>query len=468
MKTVFRVLGITLAVSAGLILTQVGGVPGFGSQPAQAQDENPMTLQELLNAVRQGRVRERRENEQRLQEFRSQRNRQAQLLQQAEADLAAEQQTAEELEAQSQANEEQIAVLQNELTEALGNAGELFGTVRQVAADTQAQLKQSLVSAQYPNRGDALDPLTRGRVLPTLDQLVTLWATLHGEMTAQGQIVSFSSEYFTPEGVTQGDVVRIGPFTAMVEANGDFLSYEDETDALNLLGKQPAGRFRDAADRLVGGSPNTLTEGAVDPSQGAILSLLVRTPSLIDRVDQGRTIGYIIIVLGSLGILLAIYRFLSLSITALRVRGQMRSPDKPGKGNPLGRILMVYDEMKDKHDEETIELKLDEAFLKEQPRLQWGLATVRVMAAIAPLLGLLGTVTGMIVVFQQITLFGTGDPKLMAGGISQALVTTVLGLTFAIPLLLLHSIAAGRAKEVEQILEEQSAGLVAKRAEGRH
>ena len=83
----------------------------------------------------------------------------------------------------------------------------------------------------------------------------------------------------------------------------------------------------------------------------------------------------------------------------------------------------------------------------------------------ATLLGLLGTVTGMIATFQSITLFGTGDPKLMAGGISQALITTVLGLIAAIPLLLLHNFVATRSKDLVQILEERSAGMVASRAE---
>ncbi len=470
MKSLLRVFGITLAAASALILAETAGVPGVGTQPAQAQSNSPMSLDQLLRAVRQGRVSENRQNEQREAQFRAEQANQARLLQEAEAELVAAQNTAEQLEQQSQENEEQIAVLQNELTEALGNAGELFGIVRQVAGDTKGQIETSLVSAQYPNRGDALDVLTRGRVLPTVDQLELLWATLFEEMVAQGKIVSFQSEYFDPDGNAQaGDVVRIGPFTVVREDNGDFLAYSDQSDSLTLLARQPAARFRDAADALVSADPGELTVAAIDPSQGAILSLLVRTPTLIEKAQEGRTIGYIIMVLGAIGIVLAVYRFIALSITASRVKSQMKSPDRPGTGNPLGRMLKVYDDLiKKGADEETIELKLDEQFLKEKPKLEWGLGTVKVLAAVAPLLGLLGTVTGMIVVFQQITLFGTGDPKLMAGGISQALVTTVLGLCAAIPLLLLHSIANGRAREVEQILEEQSAGFVASRAEQRH
>jgi len=166
-----------------------------------------------------------------------------------------------------------------------------------------------------------------------------------------------------------------------------------------------------------------------------------------------------------LGLLIGFERIFTLTTTAGAVRRQARDPDRPRKGNPLGRVLMVYEENRDA-DVETLELKLDDAILKEIPKLERGLNTVKVLAGVAPLLGLLGTVTGMIITFQAITLFGTGDPKLMAGGISQALVTTVLGLVAAIPLLLLHSFAAGRARTVQQILEEQSAGLIAASAEG--
>ena len=118
-------------------------------------------------------------------------------------------------------------------------------------------------------------------------------------------------------------------------------------------------------------------------------------------------------------------------------------------------------------DMETLQLKLDYAVIKEVPKLEGALNIVKVLAAVAPLMGLLGTVIGMIVTFQAITLFGTGDPKLMAGGISQALVTTVLGLIAAIPLLLLHAFAANASRRVSQVLEEQSAGMVAEYAEGR-
>jgi biopolymer transport protein ExbB len=126
--------------------------------------------------------------------------------------------------------------------------------------------------------------------------------------------------------------------------------------------------------------------------------------------------------------------------------------------------MSVYTDNKD-IDIETLELKLDEAILRESAPLETGLNFIKVLYVVAPLLGLLGTVVGMIATFQMITLFGTGDPRMMAGGISTALVTTVLGLVVAIPLTLLHAFLQGKSKALIQILEEQAAGIIARLAE---
>ena len=205
--------------------------------------------------------------------------------------------------------------------------------------------------------------------------------------------------------------------------------------------------------------------GVIDPSMGQLLGLLVQTPNLIERVDQGGVVGYTIIGAAILGVLVGTWKLFSLYMTQMAVSGQMRKK-KASKGNPLGRVMMAYDANRDA-DVETVSLKLDDAILKEVPKLEGGLNLVKVLAAVAPLMGLLGTVIGMIQTFQAITLFGTGDPKLMAGGISVALMTTVLGLIAAIPLLLLHSFAASSSRRTSQILEEQAAGMIAEHAETR-
>lgn len=149
----------------------------------------------------------------------------------------------------------------------------------------------------------------------------------------------------------------------------------------------------------------------------------------------------------------------------MAVNGQKRKA-QASKSNPLGRVMMAYDESKNK-DGDTVELKLDEAILRESPKLEVGLNFLKLAAGIAPLLGLLGTVTGMIKTFQAMMIYGTGDPQLMAGGISEALVTTMLGLIAAIPLLILHSFCSSLARGVQGTLEEQSAGIVARHVEAR-
>jgi biopolymer transport protein ExbB len=200
----------------------------------------------------------------------------------------------------------------------------------------------------------------------------------------------------------------------------------------------------------------------MDPSRGALLELLVQKKSLWEQYQEGGIVGYVITGLFVFGVILTLIRLMSLLSIGRAVRAQMKS-NTPGD-NPLGRIMKVYLDNQDA-DVENLELKLDEAILKETPKIEWGIGIVKVLAALSPLLGLLGTVTGMIGTFQAITLFGTGDPKTMAGGISTALVTTVLGLVSAIPLIFLHSLLASQSRSIIHILEEQSAGLIAEHAE---
>jgi len=207
-----------------------------------------------------------------------------------------------------------------------------------------------------------------------------------------------------------------------------------------------------------------LVRFAVDPARGSILGMLVQTPNFEEQIQAGGPIGYAIIVLGSTTFLMALLRMIYIFLVSRAVDSQVKN-DQPSEKNPLGRVLLVYEENKES-DTETLELKLDEAILRETARAERFSWLIKVVAAVAPLMGLLGTVTGMIKTFQMITLFGAGDPKYMASGISEALVTTMLGLCVAIPLVLLHSIVSSMSKRVVDVLEEQSAGLVATQAEG--
>ena len=434
------------------------------SLPAVAQTETPAkpsTLDELLKQVRRGRAEERATNERREAEFLAKKQEQQRLLREAIETAKREERRSEELEKTFSDNELQIAALEELLKNRLGNLGELFGVVRQVAGDTRGVIEASLSSAQIKGRSALLERLAQSKELPRIEELRELWFALQLEATEAGRVARFEATVVTPEGdQVKRDVVRAGVFTAV--SAGKFLRYLPETGTLAELGRQPPARHRRAASKL-----EQATEGlvamSIDPARGSILGLLVQTPSLLERVDQGGLIGYIIIIIAFAGLVLVIARMLILARVGRRVRLQKQSASGD-PGNPLGRVLAVY-EANQEMNSEALELKLDEAILKETPPLERGLTTIKVLSVIAPLLGLLGTVTGMIRTFQAITLFGTGDPKLMAGGISQALVTTVLGLVTAIPLVLLHSLVRDRSKALTQLLDEQAAGLVAERAE---
>ncbi|MDZ7826605.1 MAG: MotA/TolQ/ExbB proton channel family protein [Gammaproteobacteria bacterium] len=242
------------------------------------------------------------------------------------------------------------------------------------------------------------------------------------------------------------------------------MNYDTQTGAIVALPRQPSSRFADTVDDLTAAAPNEIVPFAVDPTRGSLLSLMIQGKTIEERIQDGGAVGYVIITLGAIGVLIAIWRLIDLSVIGARVASQAKNPDSPNTNNPLGRVLRVYHDNQ-QVDVETLELKLGEAILGETPKLNRGISLVQVISVVSPLLGLLGTVIGMILTFQAITLFGTGDPKTMAGGISTALMTTVLGLVAAIPTVLLHAIVNGRAKSVIHVLEEQSAGMIAEHAE---
>ena len=444
-------------VMAGFLLA---GTASF----AGAQEPKAKSLDQLLRQVRGQREKERKANAAREAEFRQKKAQQQSLLNDARTQRDAAVARSEELEKIFEENENEIPELQETLRNRLGTLGELFGVVRQVAGDTRGFLQGSLVSAQLPGRAEGLDKLAESKELPTVEELEQLWFTLQEEMTESGKVTKFPAQIVTVEGDEEtADVTRVGSFN--VVANGRYLQYRPETGKLTELARQPQARHLDAVSAFQGATDG-IAGFSLDPSRGTILSLLIGTPDLGERVQQGGLVGYVIIGLGIVGLLLVAERLVTLGIVGSKIKAQI-GQQKADPGNPLGRILAVY-EANPNADVETLELKLDEAILKETPALERGTVMIKVLSAVAPLLGLLGTVTGMIATFQAITLFGTGDPKLMAGGISTALVTTVLGLVMAIPLLLLHSVVAGRSKSLIQVLEQQSAGVVAAHAERLH
>lgn len=433
---------------------------------AWAQDTAASNLQDLLRLVNEGKARESAANQQREREFRQARDQQQQLLAQGRAKRASEERRSAELEQTFEDNDLLIADKEQALVERLGALKELFGVLQQVSGDARAVFENSIVSAQYPGRGEFLTELARkmgtSSELASISEMEQLWYELQREMTEYGTIAKFQTEVtLLGGGKETQEVVRIGPFNLV--ADGKYLQYNPSTGNVAELPRQPQARFTSTASAIYAAGAGQVEGFGVDPTRGQILSLLTEKPNLKERIQQGGLVGYIIIGVGILGLLIALERLVTLGLVSGKVTSQLKN-DQINTNNPLGRVLKVGEENK-AADTESLELKLGEAILKETPPLTRSLTFLKIISVVAPLMGLLGTVTGMINTFQAITLFGTGDPKLMAGGISQALMTTVLGLCVAIPMVLLHTIVAGRSSRIIHVLQEQAAGIIAERSE---
>jgi len=433
----------------------------------QAEEEiQAKSLAELLQLVKDGKVVNQRVNEQREREFVADKNRQQKAVNDAQNEQAREEARSERLEAQFEKNEQDIAAKQEILAKRLGSLRELFGVLQQVAGDTQGVLEGSIVSSELPGRGEWLgqfaQSMGKSSKLATIEEIERLWYELQREMTESSKVSKFNAEVIKLGGekVTQ-EVTRIGSFNLV--SNGEYVAYDIENQVIKELPKQPEARFVDSAAELEAASSG-FVPFALDPTRGQLLALQIQVPTIEERVHQGGLPGYVIIGLGIVALIIAVVKFVALTLTGMKVTAQAKSAGSPDGSNPLGRIINVYRE-NEGVDNETLQLKIDEAIMKEQPSINRFIGFIKIISMVAPLLGLLGTVIGMIVTFQAITLFGTGDPKTMAGGISQALITTVLGLVVAIPTVLLHYFVNTRAQGIMQILNEQSGGLIAEHAE---
>jgi biopolymer transport protein ExbB len=434
----------------------------IASVPTAAQ-----TLDELARIVRTAASTEAGINQEREARFIRERDKQSQLLDQARQELANENTRSDGLRVEYDQNERTLADLETTLAERMGNLGELFGVVRQASGDVQAALDDSMVTAQIPGRTLFLSELAQRRELPTVPELRQLWSAMVTEIAESGKVVKFSAPVERTSGDKENlEIVRLGVFNAV--SDGKFLDWDTRKSRENFieLARQPAARYSRMAVNLQESAPGDIVPMSVDFTRGQILRAVVQSRTPLERVkEDGGPVGFVIIGIGVFGLLLCLWKAFSLYSMGSRIARQMKNGEAD-KMNPLGRVLAVYSDNPEV-DTETLELKLDEAILRETAPIETGLSFIKVLYVVAPLLGLLGTVVGMIATFQMITLFGTGDPRMMAGGISTALVTTVLGLVIAIPLTLVHSFLQGKARALIQVLEEQAAGIIARLAEQR-
>lgn len=459
-------IGLTLA-SAAICMTSINVV---------AQDSDPRSLDELLQLVENATLTETQEQRDRIARFENNVNQRQQMLDDMIAVRVQEEAISAQLENTYDENEIIKAQRNETLQERIGDLEELFGTIAGVVGDTRSNFEQSLISAQFDGREEFLTDLAgimaSDSQLPSIEELERLWFFLQQEMTESARITKFDTLVAGSDGAqTTREVVRIGSYN--IVSNGEYLEYDSTTGRLSVLPAQPSGGvlnsgvYQDLASEFQN-STSGFTQLGIDPTGptgGSYLAALISSPDFQTRYgEQGGEIGTIIIVVGIFAMLFAIYKMIYLTIVGAKVNSQLKNTAKPSKNNPLGRVLMVYENDK-AMDIETLELKLGEAILQETPGLERFLTLVKIISTVAPLMGLLGTVTGMIEVFQQITLFGTGDPQIMAGGISGALVTTVLGISVAIPTVLIHTLIKSRSDRILHIMEEQATGIIARKAE---
>lgn len=425
---------------------------------AQAQ-EKPANLDQLLEKVKQHQSAEKALYQQREQQFLKQRDQQKQLVENAHQRFNQMQKTNNPLQQKSDAYAQDIDRIRKELDEHVRDLGDIYSIYSEFSGDFIARMNDSLVSSQLPARAEQLAEMEQRSALPSIDDMRALMLVLQTEMTEAGKYARFESQITYADGSHhQADVSRVGVFS--IAADQGLLLKVANSNELLVQQRQPAGYEKIARDFFNNKAKDGVLITVIDPTRGTLLGLLDQSPNLIERIHQGAEVGYVIMALGAAGLLLAVYRLLYLGMIWLKTQQQIRNIDKPLLNNPLGRVLQQGLLLKNA-DENTLQQRLNEAVLKELPSLEQGQSLIKLMAAIAPLLGLLGTVVGMIATFQSISLFGSGDPRLMAGGISQALVTTVQGLVVAIPLLFSHNLVSGFSRSLVQILDERSAGILA-------
>ena len=418
------------------------------------------TLEQLLQKIKKDQIASRPELRERENRFLKARDQQKALLKSALSELNKEEQILKSLQAEFEKQDQELSQLEEKLALTMGALGELFGVVKQTAGETKALFENSVVSAQYKNRFDFMKKISAKKNLPNSSDLEMLWFLIQQEMTESGKVTQFKQEVIKANGKTETqNIIRVGSFNLV--SKGRYLIYDNETQKVVELTRQPDRRFLSLAKKLEKAKKHKIHAFGIDPSRGSLLSLLIQTPNFFERVSQGGIIGYFILFLFLCGLFLSGKKYLKLQTQEQLLKKQINSKDIL-KNNPLGEMIQTFMEFKEEK-QENLELKMEEAIIQKTSYLRKGLSTIKLLSSIAPLLGLLGTVTGMIATFQSITLFGTGDPKLMAGGISQALVTTALGLVAAIPLVFIHNFLSGKASSLISIYEEQSLGLIARK-----
>lgn len=353
---------------------------------------------------------------------------------------------------------------------------ETTGNIRLAARDAESLLEASLLSAGQPERVDGISALLAKGYFPDLEDIGLLTTALLDEIERSGQVTVAEREFVGRDGErVTGHVYQLGKFTSLYAVEGEegFLVHAPESQELYALSRLPDRGTRRQLGKYLSGDSDI---APIDLSGGAALRQLTVRTGITEQLREGGPLVWPILLLGLIALIIVVGKFVSLNrvhantdklmgeVNVLAAKEDWAGCDRlvadTGKGGkPVVRVIRAGLAARGK-SRDVLESVLQEAILHELPSLQRGLAVLAVMGAVAPLLGLLGTVTGMIETFRVITVFGTGDPKLMSGGISEALVTTELGLAVAIPIMLLHTLLSRRADHILGDMEKQAVGMI--------
>ena len=283
---------------------------------------------------------------------------------------------------------------------------------------------------------------------------------------------SFAGRGLTPQGVLEeGTFIRVGPVAAFASGESGVAGVSE----LQLGSPEPT--VIDVGEAHAAGIREVASGGAgmlpVDPTMGNALKIRATKDTLVGHVRKGGPVMVPILLLGFTALFIAFYKWWELA--RIRIVGPLELQNilnhinsgrkekarefsrtiKGPVGDLLSRAIEALGQKK-----EYLEEIMYEKMLTTKPRLERLLPMIALTAATAPLLGLLGTVTGMINTFNMITIFGTGDPKTLAGGISEALVTTEFGLIVAVPALLLHAFVSRKAKSILGSMEQTTVAFI--------
>ncbi len=363
--------------------------------------------------------------------------------------------------------------LKHEITTRLASKEELDNIFVDHIRNFLGLLEQSPSSSLRQERLKDLKTYLGSKRVFNLKDMTGLFDMYFDDIKDSSRILRYTGKVLDRGGEEKdADIISFGHMGALFTTakNNGFLTFSPSSKRL-LMSGDPGFFTSRAITSFYEGKQNI---APIDISGGAAINQLARKETLEDRLKSGGVLVIPILLVGVFAIIITLERIFFLSrvrsntdelmtkVTALVFQGDFEkalATTTPHENKPTGKVLMAGLIHKNL-SQEVIESAMSEAILTQIPKLERFIGTLKVLAAVAPLLGLLGTVTGMINTFQVITTHGTGDPRLMAGGISEAMVTTQVGLAVAIPIMMAASFLSSRVKNIGRDMEEKGSALM--------